>query len=85
MKPTRRRYSQRAAQRAGFRDVVFQYEPVAAGLDFEASLSVKKNACWWSTSVAAPLDCSVLLMGPQWRTRHDRAKSARPQRLSRRR
>ena len=34
---------QRAAQRAGFRDVVFQYEPVAAGLDFEASLSEEKR------------------------------------------
>ena len=30
---------ERAAHRAGFRDVVFQYEPVAAGLDFEATLT----------------------------------------------
>ena len=29
----------RAASRAGFSDVVFQFEPVAAGLDFEATLS----------------------------------------------
>jgi hypothetical chaperone protein len=28
----------RAAHRAGFRDVEFQFEPVAAGLDFEATL-----------------------------------------------
>jgi len=30
---------ERAAKRAGFRDVVFQFEPVAAGLDFEATLT----------------------------------------------
>ncbi|MCK8322740.1 molecular chaperone, partial [Erwinia amylovora] len=28
----------RAASRAGFQAVVFQFEPVAAGLDFEATL-----------------------------------------------
>ena len=34
---------ERAAHRAGFRDVVFQFEPVAAGLDFEATLSEEKR------------------------------------------
>lgn len=34
---------ERAAHRAGFRDVVFQYEPVAAGLDFEATLTEEKR------------------------------------------
>ncbi|HBJ7321576.1 TPA: molecular chaperone [Salmonella enterica subsp. enterica serovar Typhimurium] len=29
---------ERAAKRAGFQEVVFQYEPVAAGLDYEATL-----------------------------------------------
>ena len=29
--------------RAGFRDVVFQFEPVVAGLDFEATLSEEKR------------------------------------------
>ncbi len=34
---------ERAAKRAGFRDVVFQFEPVAAGLDFEATLNAEKT------------------------------------------
>ncbi|UAK22781.1 molecular chaperone [Kluyvera sp. CRP] len=65
---------QRAAQRAGFRDVVFQYEPVAAGLDFEASLSEEKRVLVVDIG-GGTTDCSVLLMGPQWRTRHDREQS----------
>lgn len=44
---------ERAATRAGFNDVVFQFEPVAAGLDFEATLN-DENACWSSISAAAP-------------------------------
>ncbi len=35
-----------AAKRVGFKDVEFQYEPVAAGFEFEASLT-KKHAYWW--------------------------------------
>lgn len=65
---------QRAAQRAGFRDVVFQYEPVAAGLDFEASLSEEKRVLVVDIG-GGTTDCSVLLMGPLWRTRHDREQS----------
>lgn len=65
---------QRAAQRAGFRDVVFQYEPVAAGLDFEASLNEEKRVLVVDIG-GGTTDCSVLLMGPQWRTRHDREQS----------
>ncbi|WP_249023307.1 MULTISPECIES: molecular chaperone [Kluyvera] len=65
---------QRAAQRAGFRDVVFQYEPVAAGLDFEANLSEEKRVLVVDIG-GGTTDCSVLLMGPQWRTRHDREQS----------
>ncbi|MCI4175527.1 Hsp70 family protein, partial [Dickeya dianthicola] len=34
---------ERAAQRAGFRQVAFQFEPVAAGLDFEATLQQEKR------------------------------------------
>ena len=34
---------ERAAKRAGFQDVVFQYEPVAAGLDYEATLQDEKR------------------------------------------
>lgn len=65
---------ERAAKRAGFQDVVFQYEPVAAGLDFEASLSEEKRVLVVDIG-GGTTDCSVLLMGPQWRTRHDREQS----------
>lgn len=65
---------ERAAKRAGFRDVVFQYEPVAAGLEFEATLSEEKRVLVVDIG-GGTTDCSVLLMGPQWRTRHDRDQS----------
>ena len=65
---------ERAAKRAGFREVVFQYEPVAAGLDFEATLRDEKRVLVVDIG-GGTTDCSVLLMGPQWRTRHDREQS----------
>ena len=65
---------ERAAKRAGFRDVVFQYEPVAAGLEFEATLSEEKRVLVVDIG-GGTTDCSVLLMGPQWCTRHDRDQS----------
>ena len=33
----------RAAKRVGYKDVEFQYEPVAAGFEYEASLSEEKK------------------------------------------
>ena len=65
---------ERAAKRAGFREVVFQYEPVAAGLDFEATLRDEKRVLVVDIG-GGTTDCSVLPMGPQWRTRHDREQS----------
>ncbi|WP_435927099.1 molecular chaperone [Dryocola sp. BD613] len=65
---------ERAAHRAGFQEVVFQFEPVAAGLDFEASLSEEKRVLVVDIG-GGTTDCSVLLMGPQWRTRRDREQS----------
>lgn len=65
---------ERAAKRAGFREVVFQYEPVAAGLDFEATLSEEKRVLVVDIG-GGTTDCSILLMGPQWRARQDRAAS----------
>ncbi|SFX79161.1 hypothetical chaperone protein [Kosakonia radicincitans] len=65
---------ERAAKRAGFRDVVFQYEPVAAGLDFEATLSEEKRVLVVDIG-GGTTDCSILLMGPQWHARQDRAAS----------
>ncbi|MBF3314015.1 Hsp70 family protein, partial [Leptospira borgpetersenii serovar Hardjo-bovis] len=62
---------ERAARRAGFRDVVFQYEPVAAGLDFEATLSEEQRVLVVDIG-GGTTDCSLLLMGPQWCARRDR-------------
>ena len=65
---------ERAAKRAGFRDVVFQYEPVAAGLDFEASLQ-EENRVLVVDIGGGTTDCSLLLMGPKWHDRLDRENS----------
>lgn len=65
---------ERAAKRAGFRDVVFQFEPVAAGLDFEATLKEEKRVLVVDIG-GGTTDCSLLLMGPQWRGRRDREAS----------
>lgn len=65
---------ERAAKRAGFRDVIFQYEPVAAGLDFEATLDKEQRVLVVDIG-GGTTDCSVLLMGPQWREMLDREQS----------
>lgn len=65
---------QRAAVRAGFKQVEFQFEPVAAGLDFEATLSAEKTVLVVDIG-GGTTDCSLLLMGPQWRDRVDRQHS----------
>ena len=65
---------ERAAKRAGFRDVVFQYEPVAAGLDYEATLQEEKRVLVVDIG-GGTTDCSLLLTGPQWRSRLDREAS----------
>ncbi|MDR6349788.1 molecular chaperone [Pantoea sp. SORGH_AS_0659] len=64
----------RAAQRAGFRDVEFQFEPVAAGLDFEATLQ-KETRVLVVDIGGGTTDCSMLLMGPEWRHKTDRRES----------
>lgn len=65
---------QRAAQRAGFRDIAFQFEPVAAGLDFETTLQQEQVVLVVDIG-GGTSDCSLLLMGPQWRDRADRQQS----------
>ncbi|ELZ0161026.1 molecular chaperone [Salmonella enterica] len=65
---------ERAAKRAGFQEVVFQYEPVAAGLDYEATLQEEKRVLVVDIG-GGTTDCSMLLMGPQWRQRADRENS----------
>jgi len=65
---------ERAAKRAGFKDVVFQYEPVAAGLDFEATLEKEQRVLVVDIG-GGTTDCSLLLMGPQWSQKLDRQAS----------
>lgn len=64
----------RAAHRAGFQQVMFQFEPVAAGLDFEASLS-KETRVLVVDIGGGTTDCSMLLMGPEWHQQRERQQS----------
>ncbi|EOS96316.1 chaperone [Erwinia tracheiphila] len=64
----------RAASRAGFRQVEFQFEPVAAGLDFEAGLTAETRVLVVDIG-GGTTDCSMLLMGPTWHSQSDRSSS----------
>lgn len=65
---------QRAAQRAGFKQVEFQFEPVAAGLEYESRLS-KETRVLVVDIGGGTTDCSLLLMGPEWREKSERSAS----------
>ncbi|QFU22448.1 molecular chaperone [Shewanella eurypsychrophilus] len=52
-----------AAKRAGFIDVDFLFEPLAAGMDFEASLTEDKVVLVVDVG-GGTTDCSVVKMGP---------------------
>lgn len=54
-----------AAKRVGFKDVEFQFEPVAAGFEFEASLT-KETRVLVIDIGGGTSDCSMLLMGPEF-------------------
>ena len=54
-----------AAKRVGFKDVEFQYEPVAAGFEFEASLT-KETRVLVVDIGGGTSDCSMLLMSPHF-------------------
>lgn len=53
-----------AAKDIGFKDIEFQYEPVAAGLEFEASLS-KETRVLVVDIGGGTTDCSMILMSPE--------------------
>ncbi|WP_057833000.1 molecular chaperone [Colwellia sp. TT2012] len=59
----------KAAKRVGFKEVEFQYEPVAAGFEFEASLT-KETRVLVVDIGGGTSDCSMLLMGPDF-AEHD--------------
>lgn len=54
-----------AAKRAGFKHVEFQYEPVAAGFEYEASLTTETKVLVVDIG-GGTTDCSMLLMGPEF-------------------
>ncbi len=60
-----------AAVRVGFQDIEFQYEPVAAGLEYEASLTQDQVVLVVDIG-GGTTDCSLLKMGPSWRHLQDR-------------
>ncbi len=52
-----------AAKRAGFKQVEFLYEPIAAGLDFEKQLSADKKVLVVDIG-GGTSDCAMVCMGP---------------------
>jgi len=60
-----------AAKRVGYKDIEFQFEPVAAGFEFEASLD-KETKVLVVDIGGGTTDCSMLLMGPELAKQTDR-------------
>ncbi|ABM25115.1 MULTISPECIES: molecular chaperone [Shewanella] len=61
-----------AAKRAGFIDVAFLFEPLAAGMDYEASLIDNQTVLVVDVG-GGTTDCSVVKMGPAHKANLDRA------------
>lgn len=62
-----------AAKRVGFTDIEFQFEPVAAGFEYEAKLTTETKVLVVDIG-GGTTDCSMLLMGPKQAVQIDRAK-----------
>ncbi|MGX9417567.1 molecular chaperone [Vibrio sp. WJH972] len=63
-----------AAKRAGFNNIEFQFEPVAAGLEYEATLNSNQIVLVVDIG-GGTTDCSVIEMGPSLRGKADRSQS----------
>ncbi|SBS33110.1 Chaperone protein DnaK [Marinomonas aquimarina] len=61
-----------AARRAGFESVEFQYEPIAAGLDFERNLEQDQTVLVVDIG-GGTSDCAMVRMGPSYRDCLDRS------------
>ena len=61
----------RAAQRAGFKEVEFLFEPLAAGIDFETGLTTNKKVLVVDIG-GGTTDCSMVQMGPAHLDKADR-------------
>ena len=62
-----------AAKRVGFKDVEFQFEPVAAGFEFETSLKQETRVLVVDIG-GGTSDCSMLLMGPAFSENENRVE-----------
>ncbi|MBL4910620.1 MAG: molecular chaperone [Alteromonadaceae bacterium] len=60
-----------AAKKIGFKEIEFQYEPVAAGLEFEQCLQQETKVLVVDIG-GGTTDCSMLLMSPHYKTQLDR-------------
>ncbi|PSW21522.1 molecular chaperone [Photobacterium sanctipauli] len=63
-----------AAKRAGFANIEFQFEPVAAGLEYESTLTEDKTVLVVDIG-GGTTDCSMIQMGPSWSGKSDRQAS----------
>lgn len=64
----------RAAKRAGFNNIAFQFEPVAAGLEYESTLNSDQIILVVDIG-GGTTDCSLIQMGPTYRAAQDRTQS----------
>lgn len=64
----------RAAKRAGFHNIAFQFEPVAAGLEYESTLNNDQIILVVDIG-GGTTDCSLIQMGPSYRGTKDRTQS----------
>lgn len=64
----------RAAKRAGFHNIAFQFEPVAAGLEYESTLNNDQIILVVDIG-GGTTDCSLIQMGPSHRGSEDRTQS----------
>lgn len=62
---------ERAAQRAGFTEVAFLYEPLAAGIEYETNLTIDKKVLVIDIG-GGTSDCSFVQMGPSFRGNSER-------------
>ncbi|MGS0497500.1 molecular chaperone [Pseudoalteromonas mariniglutinosa] len=62
---------ERAAKRAGFKDVAFLYEPLAAGIDYESDLQQDQKVLVIDIG-GGTSDCSFVQMGPSFRNSNER-------------
>lgn len=64
----------RAAGRVGFKNIEFQFEPVAAGLEYESTLNEDKTVLVVDIG-GGTSDCSMIEMGPSWKGKSNREAS----------